>query len=81
MPQEVHVQMAERAKQSYVACREAGEDDVTDVLMKVSNDLHENWGEYDKDAFVNAWDIGNYAADYLTKRLGIEGCECSTEIV
>ena len=81
MPQEVHVQMAQSAKQSYVACRESGFNDVMDVLMQVSDDLVASWKEYDKDAFDNAWDIGNYAADYLTKRSGNEGCECASEIL
>jgi hypothetical protein len=72
--------MGESAKQSYVTCREAGKDDIADVMMAVSDDLHRNWKLYDKDAFVNAWDIGNYVADYLTKRSGNEGCSCSSEI-
>lgn len=81
MPQQVHVDMAESAKQSYVTCRtELGKDDVMDIMMKVSSDLDDNWNLYDKDAFVNAWDIGNYVADYLTKRSGSEGCECSSKI-
>lgn len=80
MPQEVHVQMAESAKNSYVACRNDGQDDVMDVLMRISTDLESNWAEYDADAFVNAWDVGNYAADYLIKRSGSEGCDCSAQI-
>lgn len=80
MPQEVHVQMAESAKQSYITTREEGKDDIMDIMMQVSGDLDNNWKKYDKDAFVNAWDIGNYVADYLTKRSGNEGCECSSEI-
>lgn len=80
MPQEVHVRMAESAKKSYVSCREEGEDDVMDILMAISTDLDLNWAEYDADAFVNAWDIGNYASDYLINRSGSEGCECSSPI-
>ena len=51
-----------------------------DILMAVSNDLDANWQEYNADAFVNAWDIGNYVSDYLIKRSGNEGCECSSPI-
>jgi hypothetical protein len=80
MEQEVHVQMGESAKQSYIACREAGNDDITDVMMAVSDDLLSNWKQYDKDAFVNPYDIGNYVADYLTKRSGNEGCASSSDI-
>ena len=49
-------------------------------MMKVSDDLEANWAEYDNDAFVNAWDIGNYVADYLMDRIGNEGCGCSATI-
>lgn len=79
MPQEVHVRMGESAKASYIATREAGKDDVMDIMMQVSSDLEANWKQYD-DAFVNAYDVGNYVADYLTKRSGNEGCECSSQI-
>ena len=80
IPQQVHIDMAECAKKSYVKCREAGQNDVMDVMMQISTDLDENWGKYNDDAFVNAWDIGNYCSDYLVKRSGNEGCECSTEV-
>jgi hypothetical protein len=80
MPQDVHVRMAESAKTSYITCREDGQDDVMDILMAISTDLDLNWAKYDDDAFVNAWDIGNYASDYLIKRSGNEGCECSSAI-
>ena len=49
-------------------------------MVKVADDLNENWIEYDKDAFINAWDIGNYVADYLTNRLGNECSSCSAKI-
>ena len=60
--------------------REEGKDDVMDIMMQVADDLNKNWKLYDTDAFVNAWDIGNYVADYLTRRSGNEGCECSSQI-
>ncbi|KAG7364057.1 hypothetical protein IV203_037259 [Nitzschia inconspicua] len=80
MPQEVHVKMGESAKASYIAMREAGKDDLMDIMMEISTTLDKNWQDYDKDAFVNAWDIGNYASDYLVQRSGNEACECSSEI-
>mmetsp|Transcript_5490 Transcript_5490/g.11333 ORF Transcript_5490/g.11333 Transcript_5490/m.11333 type:complete len:178 (+) Transcript_5490:175-708(+) len=80
MPQQVHIDMAECAKNSYIQCREAGQNDVMDVMMQISNDLDKNWAKYNDDAFVNAWDIGNYCSDYLVKRSGNEGCACSSEI-
>ena len=80
MPQQIHVKMGESAKISYITMRNAGSDDVMDIMMQVSSDLETNWKEYDSDAFVSAWDVGNYVADYLTKRSGNEGCECSSQI-
>lgn len=80
MPQEVHARMGASAKFTYVACRERGETDIMSIMMSVADDLDKRWAEYDKDAFVNAWDVGNYVADYLTKRSGIEGCECSNTV-
>jgi hypothetical protein len=57
-----------------------GEDSIMSIMMQVASDLEEDWKLYDKDAFVNAWDISNYVSDYLTKRAGGEGCECSNKI-
>jgi hypothetical protein len=81
IPQQVHIDMAGSAKKSYIQCRESGQNDVMDVMMQISNDLDNNWAKYNDDAFVNAWDIGNYCSDYLVKRSGNEGCECSSEIL
>ena len=50
------------------------------IMVKVAEDLEANWREYDKDAFVNAWDVGNYVADYLNDRIGTEECGCSSKI-
>ncbi|EEC46245.1 predicted protein [Phaeodactylum tricornutum CCAP 1055/1] len=80
MEQEVHVRMAESCKRSYLDCRERGEADLMAVMVQVADDLTENWRQYDKDAFVNAWDVSNYVSDYLSAKTGIEGCECSSTI-
>ena len=80
IPQQVHIEIAESAKRSYVQCRESDESDVMDIMMQISNDLEENWAKYNDDAFVNAWDIGNYCSDYLVLRSGNEGCGCASEI-
>lgn len=81
MPQEVHVRMGESVKATYIQCRNDDKDDVGEIMMQVSDDLFARWDEYNADAFVNAWDIGNYVADYLTSKSGSETCACSTEIV
>jgi hypothetical protein len=81
MPQEVHARMAERVKQSYVTCRNAGETDVMAIMTATADDLNANWkDDYDKDAFVNAWDISNYVSDFLASKMGGQGCECTQKI-
>jgi hypothetical protein len=80
MPQEVHVQMGQSCKRTYMTCREEGEVDLMALMMQTADDLTENWGQYDKDAFVNAYDISNYVSDYFTAKSGVEGCECLTKI-
>ncbi|CAB9519802.1 expressed unknown protein [Seminavis robusta] len=81
MPQEVHVRMGESAKKSYIKCREAGDDDLMNIMSTVADDLTSKWfEEYDADAFVGAWDIANYVSDYLVQVSGQEGCECSNKV-
>jgi hypothetical protein len=80
IPQEVHERMAESCKRSYCACRASGQTDLMGIMIAVAEDLEKSWREYDADAFVNAWDVGNYVSDFLTAQTGIEGCECSNRI-
>jgi len=81
MPQEVHSKMGEVCKQAYIQCREKGDHDISSIMLKIAEDLEERWDDFDADAFVNAYDIGNYVADYLTQRVGLESLACSNEIV
>eukprot|EP00537_Pseudo-nitzschia_pungens_P013999 CAMPEP_0172385962 /NCGR_PEP_ID=MMETSP1061-20121228/3570_1 /TAXON_ID=37318 /ORGANISM="Pseudo-nitzschia pungens, Strain cf. pungens" /LENGTH=186 /DNA_ID=CAMNT_0013115173 /DNA_START=97 /DNA_END=657 /DNA_ORIENTATION=+ len=80
LPQQVHIDMADSAKRSYIRCREKNQDEIMDIMMQISNDLQEDWAKYNDDAFINAWDVGNYCSDYLVTRSGNEGCPCSAEI-
>jgi len=80
MPQEVHKQMGNTAKESYVTCREMGEDDLMTIMTTIADDLTDKWDEYDADAFIGAWDIANYVSDYLVHLSGNERCDCSAEI-
>ena len=73
--------MGVSVKNTYVACRGRGQDDVAQIMTEVTDNLFERWSEYNDDAFVNAWDIGNYIADYLIAKSGSETCSCSTKIV
>lgn len=76
-PQDVHLKIGLSAKQSYINSREKGCIDIMDIMVQVTDDLVAKWHEYDKDAFVNAWDIGNYASDFLHQMAGAERCACS----
>ena len=81
MPQEIHAKMGQSCKQSLLHCHQDGVDDLMSVMMTVANDLQDDWDkEYEQDAFVSSWDVTNYVSDYLTKKSGIEGCECSARI-
>jgi hypothetical protein len=80
MEQTVHIKMAAVCKETYIRCRTSGQEDLMTIMVSVADDLQSNWNEYDADAFVNAWDVSNYVSDYLTSRLGIEGCECSSKL-
>ena len=81
MPQDIHVKMARRVKESYIKCRTSDEAvDIMTIMTTVADDLTAHWTEYDKDAFVNAWDIANYVSDYLTTKAGGESCGCTSKI-
>lgn len=50
-------------------------------MTLVVDDLVKNWDKFDKDAFVNAWDIGNYVSDYLHHRIDPStSCGCTINI-
>lgn len=80
MPQEVHIKMGVSVKNTYITCRSNGVDDIATIMTDVTDDLYESWEIYDKDAFVNAWDIGNYVSDFLIAKSGAETCGCATKI-
>lgn len=69
-PQEVHRAIAEDVKKTYVRARQDGDDCVSSLMHEVAESLQSNWSEYDKDAFVNAYDIANYFSDFLSIRAG-----------
>jgi hypothetical protein len=81
MPQHVHAAMGLECKRSYVKCRQAGLVDLMDIMTATADDLTDNWRVmYDKESFVGVWDIVNYVSDFLIKKTGLEGCECSSKI-
>lgn len=72
--------MGMSAKQSYIKARLEGDEDLMSIMMKVIDDLNNDWDKYNADAFVNAFDIGNYVSDYLVQATGNEGCSCNTPV-
>jgi hypothetical protein len=81
MIQDCHVRIGKACEATYVQCRrDEKEDDLMAIMMQVAQNLESDWKKSYDDAFVNAWDISNYVTDFLTAKLGIEGCECSTKI-
>jgi hypothetical protein len=80
MPQSIHTLMGSSVKKSYLYCRNHDDKEIMSIMMKVASDLEADWKMYDKDAFVNAWDVANYVSDYLTRKSGSEACECSSPI-
>ena len=69
-PQEVHRAIGEDVKKTYVRARRDGDDCVSSLMHEVAESLQSNWSEYDKDAFVNAYDVANYFSDFLSIRAG-----------
>eukprot|EP00527_Entomoneis_sp_CCMP2396_P000338 CAMPEP_0198143350 /NCGR_PEP_ID=MMETSP1443-20131203/6621_1 /TAXON_ID=186043 /ORGANISM="Entomoneis sp., Strain CCMP2396" /LENGTH=164 /DNA_ID=CAMNT_0043806575 /DNA_START=93 /DNA_END=587 /DNA_ORIENTATION=- len=67
-PQEIHKQMGESVKTTFLTCHEKGEADLMEIMVQVADDLKDNWAQYDKDAFVNEWNVANYVSDFLTKK-------------
>lgn len=80
MPLSVHAQVGESCKQSYIASRLSGHDDLMLLMTTVVDDLVDEWHVYDADIFVNAWDITNYVSDFMIQKMGNEECECSATI-
>ena len=80
IPQEIHEQIGQSAKATYIRSRESGENEIMGIMTDVVDVLEKEWPKYNKDAFVNAWDIGNYVSDYLHTRVGVEDCGCHATI-
>lgn len=92
MPQEVHMRVGLCAKESLLNTLETKGNavEVSDVMISIVDALYERWNDdcdgdneaFSENMFVNAWDVGNYASDYLMQRiLNIESCACNTAIV
>jgi len=60
-----------------VEAREGGENDAMGVMVFISEGLEKRWSKFSDDAFVNAWDIGNYISDYLVSKVSSDGCACN----
>lgn len=62
IPLEVHQQLGEAAGAAYVKCRQAGEDEMTSLLMGLSNELLAfNYRE----TFVNAFEVRGWVRGWV----------------
>ena len=75
-----YIRMGVSVKNTYITCRNNGIDDIASIMTDCTDDLYERWSEYDADAFINAWDVGNYVSDFLIAKSGSETCGCSAKI-
>lgn len=72
----VHVEIGSKVSAEYVNLRQAGADDMGEIIMGIGTCLE----SFDlKDAFVNAWDIANKVGDFLLVLMQRETCECSDD--
>eukprot|EP00747_Dinoflagellata_sp_TGD_P072511 gnl/TRDRNA2_/TRDRNA2_157512_c0_seq3.p1 gnl/TRDRNA2_/TRDRNA2_157512_c0~~gnl/TRDRNA2_/TRDRNA2_157512_c0_seq3.p1 ORF type:complete len:294 (+),score=24.70 gnl/TRDRNA2_/TRDRNA2_157512_c0_seq3:40-921(+) len=76
-PLPVHEKIGEAAAQVYSEARDAGLDDLTEILTQMFFGLEPIWNESGFDeSFVGPFDVSNYAAEFLMARTGSDGCKC-----
>jgi len=80
MDQEVHDRLGDAVAELYAEAREGDEQDVGAVMVFIADGLEKRWSKFNDDAFVNAWDIGNYISDYLISMVSDDGCACNSPI-
>jgi hypothetical protein len=81
MVQDVHAQVAAQVRTTYIDCRTNGEDDLMAIMMATATNLSDHWtAEWERDLFVNVWDVANYVSDYLTTQAGSDGRGCTQTI-
>lgn len=74
-PLEVHKELGQAAGDAYVKCRQHGDDDVSSLVLSISNELLSfNYRE----TFTNAFEVGNKVVEMLMMRSGVDVC-CTTE--
>ncbi len=66
IPQEIHMKLGGHVETQYCALRSEGIHDLGELLIRLGTELEKVDME---DAFVNAWDVANKAADLLIARL------------
>lgn len=67
IPQDIHHKLGSHVETHYTALRSEGVHDLGELLIRMGTSLEKIDME---DAFVNAWDVANKAADLLMSRLG-----------
>lgn len=77
-PLEVHTELGKAAGAAYVTCRQQGDDDMSSLVLGLSNELLAfNYRE----TFVNAFEVANKVVEMLMMRSGIAVCCTSDEDV
>lgn len=72
LPQRIHSEIGTQAADSFKLCLSETSYEVSDIMMRISADLEASWANFNDDAFVNAYDVANFASEYLMMRLGAE---------
>lgn len=74
-PLEVHQHLGKAAGDAYVRCRQQGDDDMSSLVLGLSNELLAfNYRE----TFVNAFEVANKVVEMLMMRSGVDVC-CTTD--
>eukprot|EP00878_Enallax_costatus_P007345 GHUV01007692.1.p1 GENE.GHUV01007692.1~~GHUV01007692.1.p1 ORF type:complete len:188 (+),score=26.95 GHUV01007692.1:216-779(+) len=74
-PLEVHQQLGKAAGNAYVKCRQQGDDDMSSLVLGLSNELLAfNY----RDTFTSAFEVANKVVEMLMMRSGVDVC-CTSD--
>lgn len=70
-PLEIHQQLGKAAGDAYVSCRQQGIDDMSSLVLALSNNLLAfNY----RDTFTSAFEVANKVVEMLMMRSGVDVC-------
>lgn len=74
-PLDIHKQLGDAAGDAYVQCRQQGDDDMSSLVLGLSNQLLPfNYRE----TFTDAFEVANKVVEMLMMRAGVDVC-CTTD--